>query len=153
MSNRVDQKVMTRFEHGRGAINFLDAGIRQWVPELPSNTSIMERWKRSFYIAETTIGRLAEWKLILEQPTAPFQVKLNNIYSGRLVMLFLILLGLLLLVELLTRRSVATLENLCLITHDLPGRLTMDGSDIVWPESGITEVAHLIDNFREMAVS
>ena len=153
MSNRVDQKVMTRFEHGRGAINFLDAGIRQWVPELPSNTSIMERWKRSFYIAETTIGRLAEWKLILEQPTAPFQVKLNNIYSGRLVMLFLILLGVLLLAELLTRRSVATLENLCLITHDLPDRLAMDGSNMVWPESGITEVAHLIDNFREMAVS
>ena len=119
----------------------------------PPNTPILERWKKSFYVAETTIGNLAEWKLILEQPVAPFQKTLYDNYTGKLTLLFLILLGALALAELLSRRSIVTLEKLRLITHDLPARLATDGKEIAWPESGIKEANHLINNFREMADS
>ncbi len=151
MTSRTDQKVMTQFERANGSINPLGAGISQWVPVVPPNTSIMERWRNSSYIAETTIGRLAEWKLILEQPVSPFQKKLNDSYSGKLTLLYLILLGALFLAGILTRRSIVTLDKLCLITHDLPGRLLVDGKDIAWPESGIMETNYLISNFIEMA--
>jgi signal transduction histidine kinase len=153
MSNRTDQTVMTPFMRGEGTINYLDEGISQWVPVVPRNTPISERWMKSFYIAEAAIGNLAEWRLILEQPVAPFQKMLYNNYTGKLTLLFFLLLGALVLAEFLSRRSIVTLEKLYLITHDLPGRLSTDDSGIDWPESGITEVNRLIDNFRRMADS
>jgi hypothetical protein len=61
------------------------------------------------------------------------------------------LLGALVLAEVLSRRSIATLEKLRLITYDLPGRLLAESQEITWPESGIKEANHLINNFREMS--
>ncbi len=153
MTNHTDQTVMTPFVRGKGTLNRLNAGISQWVPVVSPNTPISERWKNSFYIAETTIGALAEWKLILEQPVAPFQKALYDNYTGKLTLLFLILIGALALAEFLSRSSIATLEKLRLITHDLPRRLVTDEKEIAWPESGIIEINHLIKNFREIAHS
>ena len=150
MSNHPEQKVMTPFERGKGTLNRLDEGISQWVPILLPNTPPTERWQQSFYIAETAIGNSAEWKLILEQPVAPFQKELYKNYTGKLTLLFLILLVALALGEFLSRRIVVTLEKLRLITHDLPVKLTMGGSKIVWPESSIREVNHLVGNFKTM---
>jgi signal transduction histidine kinase/CheY-like chemotaxis protein len=153
MSNRTDQVVMKPFVRGSGALNRLDKAISQWIPTLPPNTSISERWKNSFYVAEHTIGDLAEWKLILEQPVAPFQKALYNQYAGELILLFLLVLTALALSEILSRKLVVTMGQLTTLTHDLPLRLAMDGKNIVWPESGIKEANHLINNFREMAHS
>ena len=154
MTNRTDQKVMTPFVRGKGRLDRLDdKRISQWVPAVPPHTPISERWQKSLYIAETAIGDLAEWQLVLEQPVAPFQKQLYDNYTGKLSLLFLILLGGLALAELLSRRTVATLERLRLITRDLPTRLETECKAIAWPESGIVEVNHLIGNFREMADS
>ncbi|MEI6313880.1 MAG: cache domain-containing protein [Syntrophus sp. (in: bacteria)] len=153
MTNRTDQTVMTPFVRGKGTFNRLDKGISQWVPRLPPNTPPTERWQKSFYTAETTIGNTAEWKLILEQPVAPFQKTIYDNYTGKLTLLFLILLGALALAELLSRRSIVTLEKLRLITHDLPVRLATDSNEIVWPESGVKEANQVINDFREMANS
>ncbi len=153
MSNRPDQTVMMPFVRGEGSLNHLDAEISQWAPVVPANTPVSERWKQSCYIAETTIGSLAEWKLILEQPVAPFQKILYDTYTGKLTLLFLIFLGAMIIAEFLSRRSIDTLEKLRLITHDLPRKLVTDGADIPWPESGVAETRHLVDDFQEMAAS
>jgi len=153
MSSLTDQKVMEPFSRSKGSLKRIDNQINQWIPELPHNTPISERWKKSFYVTETTIGDLAEWKLILEQPVGPFQKKLYDSYTRKLTILFIILLGALALAELLSRRTVATLGQLRTMTHDLPVRLATDGKDIAWPESGIQEANHLINNFKEMADS
>ncbi len=150
MTNRTDQKTMTPFGHGKGMLNRLNDGTSQWVPVVPPNTPISEQWEDSFYVMETTIGDLAEWRLVLEQPVAPFQKMLYDNYSDKLILLFLILLGALALAELLSRRIVATLEQLQQVTYDLPVRLTMGGKEIVWPESGVKEANYLINNFRTM---
>ena len=153
MSNRSDQTMMTPFVRDQGTLTSLDAKISQWVPILPANVSVAERWKKSSYIAEITLGDLAEWKLILEQPVAPFQKTLYDNYAGKLTLLFLILLISLALAEILSRWSIVTLEKLSLVTHDLPTRLTTEGKEIVWPKTGIKEANHLIYNFKEMADS
>ena len=150
LTNRSDQKVMTPFVRGKGTLNTLDKGISQWVPEAPSNTPFFERGKKSTYIAETGLGDLAEWKLILEQPVAPFQKKLYDNYAGKLTLLFLILLVSLALAERLSRRVVHTLERLRALTQDLPERVAKKDKEIIWPESVIVETHNLIDNFREM---
>ncbi len=153
MTNRTDQMVMTPFVRGKGTINHLDAEISQWIPIVPSNTPNSVRWSKSFYVVETDIGDLAEWKLILEQPIAPFQKMLYNNFTGRLTLLFLILLGALILAEFLSRRSIVTLENLRQSTCDLPDKLFMNGKEITWPGSRITEMNALCHNYQEMAVS
>ena len=153
MTNRTDQTVMTPFARGKGSLTRLDKEISNWVPAVSPNTPAFEHWQRSFYVAEAAIGDMAEWRLILEQPVAPFQTALFKNYSGKLSLLFLILLVALALAELLSRRFIVTLEKLRLITHDLPARLATDNNEIVWPESSIKETNHLITNFREMAES
>ncbi len=151
VTSRTDQKAMTPFVRDKGTIRRLDDAVCQWVPALPSNISISEQWKKSFYVAESTIGNLAEWKLILEQPVAPFQKMLYDRYTGKLTLLFLILLGGLALAELVGRRIVVTLERLGALTTELPAILATDAPGVRWPESGIQEANQLIDNFRDMA--
>ena len=152
MTNRTDQAVMTPFGRGKGTINHLDSEISQWIPVVPSNTPNSVRWSKSFYVAETDIGDLAEWKLILEQPVAPFQKTLYKNFTGRLTLLFLILLVALALAEFLSRRSILTLESLRQSTCDLPGKL-MDRKEIDWPESRVIEMNALCHNFKETAFS
>jgi two-component system cell cycle sensor histidine kinase/response regulator CckA len=153
MSNRTDQAVMTQFERGKGTIHHLDAEISQWIPIVPSNTPNSVRWSKSFYVAETDIGNLAEWKLILEQPVAPFQKTLYKNFTGRLTLLFLILLVALVLAEFLSRRSIVTLENLRQSTCDISDKLFMNGKEIAWPASRIIEMDALCHNYQVMALS
>lgn len=151
MSNRPGQKAMAPLNRGAGTLEVLDATISRWLPVVPPNTTISERWKHSFYIVETSIGSLAEWKLVLEQPVGPFQKVLYNNYAGKLSLLFIVLLVSLVLAEILSSRIIGTIENLRQITRDLPSRLAAKGKTISWPESGIYEAKQLIGNFRQMA--
>ena len=151
MSNRSDQAVMKPFARSEGTLSQLDAGVKQWVPVLAANTSISDRWQDSVYIAQTAVGDLAEWTLILEQPVAPFQKTLYNNYSGKLTLLFVILLVALALAELLSRKIMGTLDVLRALTRNLPARLTTSNKEIVWPETAIKETNDLIGNFREMS--
>ena len=153
MTNRSDQAVMTPFVRGKGTFNRLEDGLSRWTPVISPSTAFSERRKNSFYVAETAIGDLAEWKLILEQPVEPLLETLYDNYTGKLTTLFLILLGALALAELFSRKMVVTLVQLGTLSHELPGRLATGCQEIAWPESGIMEANHLINNFRDMADS
>ena len=45
-TNDKAQKVMTPFVRGPGKLYPREEGITQWIPTLPANTPIMERWKK-----------------------------------------------------------------------------------------------------------
>ena len=153
MTNRPEQKVMQPFMRGQGTFTHLDAGVSQWSPGLPSDVPTMERWKNSLYVEENSIGGLAEWKLIIEQPVAPFQKTLNEKYAGKLALLFLLLCGAIILAEFISRRAIASLVHLRLFTRDIPVRLERGDTNITFPASCIKEIDQLIGNFREMADS
>ncbi|MFZ4479810.1 MAG: diguanylate cyclase domain-containing protein [Rhodoferax sp.] len=153
LSNRKDQTMMTPFGRGEGSLKTIDATISQWRPSLPPNTSISEQWKNSYYVAQTAIGDPGGWQLILEQPVAPFQKVLYNSYTGKLTLLFLIMLLALALAELLSRRATVTLERLGEITQDLPLKLGSKGGEVLWPQSSIVQTSQLIKNFRTMSDS
>lgn len=150
LTNRTDQSIMLPFVREKGTMEHLEYGIRRWAPTVPANTPISQRWKQSFYILETPVGKQTEWKLILEQPVAPFQKMLNDDYTGKLTILFMIMIASLVLAELLSRRSMTTLENLRKTTCDLTDRLA-SGESIHWPDSSILETKMLIENFQEMS--
>ena len=153
MTNNSEQKIMTPFVRAKGVLKQLDAGLSRWEPEKLPEKPFMEHWKQSLYIAETDIGDLAEWQLILEQPVIAYQKILYGKYTDELFLLFLILLGSLALAEFFSRNITRTLGQLRTLTHELPVKLATDGADIEWPESGIKETSHLINNFRDMAIS
>ncbi|MBW1783811.1 MAG: response regulator [Deltaproteobacteria bacterium] len=152
LTNRKDQKALAPFSRGKGTTQHINKTLFQWIPALPPNISTIELWGRSFYVAESTIGDLAEWRLILEQPVAPFQKMLYDRYSGKIVMMFLVLIMLLGIAALLSRRFTFTVEQLQKLTGGLPAKLASN-QRINWPESGIQDIGHLIANFREMADS
>lgn len=149
-TNCTEYMMLSHFTREKGTLNKLEEGISQWIPALPGNISIMERWKKSFYIVESKIGNPAEWKLILEQPVAPFQKTLYDRYSKRLVLLFLLLLSSLAVAYLVGRRISKTTNELSRLTKDMPERLPLNDS-FIWPQSGVLETSNLIMNFREMA--
>jgi PAS domain S-box-containing protein len=153
LTNRGDQSVLKTFVRAKGTLNHLDKEISQWVPALPPHTPTSERWNSALYLAQSSIGAPAGWKLVLEQPVEPFQRALYKHYTDKLALLFLILLGVLALAELLSRWLVAPLGQLGALTHELPLRLASNDREIVWPVSGVTEAHRLITNFKEMAAS
>jgi len=173
LTNRRDQEVMKPFSMGKGSFEPLtglhpkslppatpskvslgdaEESIRPWIPELPSGASTIDLWGKSMYVAESPIGALAEWKLILNQPVAPYQKRLYNEYSGKFFLLFGILLASLTLAAWVSRRTVAGIERLGLTTRNLPSRLE-SSEQIAWPSSAIRELHRLEDNIREMADS
>lgn len=152
LTNHKDQKVMQPFVRRNGSLSRLDETISQWMPTLPPNTPISERWKASFYVADSPVGGLSEWRLILEQPVAPFQKLLYAHYTRELALLFILLFTSLALAEFLSRRAVARTQHLTQFTKTLPEDLS-NGVELVWPQSNVTEHHHLIERFKEMAAS
>jgi len=146
-----DQKNMTPFFYSQGTLTRPDEdGIAQWIPPLPPNASTIDLWGKSFYVKESAIEDLAEWKLILEQPVAPFQKRLYKAYTGKFFMLFAILIVAQLMAEFFSRRILQPIDNLRRLTRDIPSKL-VSTQQIVWPKSFTLETDYLIVNFKEMA--
>ena len=153
LTNRKEQRVMTPLARGEGTLIHLDRAVSQWLPKLIRNVPISERWKTSYYVTEAQVGNLSEWKLILEQPMAPFQKMFYSRYTQTFVVLFLILVLTLILAELLSRRVLATVEQLGSLTNQLPVKLTTGSDGVIWPETSVKETGDLIRNFRGMTDS
>ncbi|MCK8602933.1 PAS domain S-box protein [Desulfoferrobacter suflitae] len=152
VTNRDDQKPLMPFSRGTGSVNAISQSILQWVPQLPRNTSTIELWGKSVYLVQSNVGKLAEWKLILEDPAAPYQKKLYDRYTSGFIMLFAIVVTALVLAEFLGRCVVKPVQELGKITHNLPARVE-SGSPIDWPAGSILETSQLVDNFKAMADS
>ena len=152
LTNHKEQKVMQPFVRSTGNLKRLDESISQWIPQVSANTPISEQWRSSFYVADSAIGGLSEWRLILEQPVAPFQQVLYTQYTKELAMLFVLLFTALALAEYLSRKVVFRTEELTLFTKTLPKDLRL-GIEPDWPQSNLTEHHNLIGRFKEMAAS
>ena len=152
ISNREDVKIMEAFVRQDGDLRQMGNGISQWVPPSKRNISISERWRKSSYIKETTIGSMSEWRLILEQPVAPFQARLYKRYSGKLGLLLIVLALALALAEVISRNLIVSLERLEALSTNLPQKL-LSANEIVWPQSAIMETDNLLTNFRGMATA
>ncbi len=153
LSNRTDQTAMQAFARGAGTLVPLDGNMSQWVPLASINKPVSERWKNSFYIAESRVGDLADWRLVLDQPVAPVQKALFDNYAGKLGLLFVILVAALALAELLSRRAVATLEELGALSRDMAQLPVHGAADRVWPQSGVLQTHELIQSFKAMSES
>ena len=153
LTNRSDQTVMQPFARGQGTLDGVDAEVSQWVPRASANTPIAERWRSSLYVVESGMGDFADWRLVLEQPVAPYQKALFDHYTGKLTLLFLILMGSLVLAEILSRGAVRALEQLSAISRDIMLKPMELGQSISWPRSSILQTGQLVESFRAMSAS
>jgi diguanylate cyclase (GGDEF)-like protein/PAS domain S-box-containing protein len=152
LANHKDLKIMEHFVRNSGRVHRIDGAISQWIPKLPPNTPISEQWRSSVYAVETPVGGLSEWRLILEQPVAPFQTKLYSRYTDQLALLFVLLFTALALAEFLSCKVVSRTLQLTLFTKTLPKNLSI-GVEPIWPKSNLTEHHNLIERFKEMAAT
>ncbi|HLA33639.1 MAG TPA: cache domain-containing protein, partial [Rhodocyclaceae bacterium] len=151
-ANLDERKPMTPFARPTGKLIRLDDAVSQWTPILPPNTLGSHRWKSSVYLVDSPIGNPAEWRLILEQPMAPFQQIFFKRYTYALGVLFALFLVAVLLAELLSRRMAHTIEQLSHLTRDLPLSLKT-GAQIRWPDTGLLEPYRLTLHFKMMMES
>jgi len=149
VTNRAEQKAMTPLSRGKGDLIRLDDTIAQWVPPVPPNSSVMERWRKSFYVIHAGIGNQEEWSLVLEQPVAPYQKALYDAYSLRFVVVFCLLLVFLAIAEMFSRRLASSIEQLNAASTDLPAKL-LSGEAMTWQDSAVLETSRLTMNFRDM---
>ena len=149
VTNNAKLKTMQPFARSKGELIQLGEGLAQWLPEAKKQISFSDRWKDAVYIHESKIGKDAEWKLVLELPVQPFQLKMYNEYIWILLRLVVTLALGLFVGGLLSRRIMISLEELKQVSGDLPNRLSAK-EDIHWGQSSILEIQLLIDNFRSM---
>lgn len=125
-------------------------GICQWLPDSTRNIAVSDRWKKALYVAESRIGGKANWRLILEQPMAPYHKELFGRYARQLSIVFALLLAGLVLAEMASRLFVRSLRLAGAISTDIPDKIGA-GAEIVWPTSAILETHALLENFQEMS--
>ncbi len=134
-----------------GEIKPKNNGIYQWLPP-QGKLAAMMRWKKSFYVKQTQLGRNIPWKLIVAVPAAPYINYLENIYIIDLgITLFIALLALL-SARLLSRQLVSPMAKLASETTNLPTKI-MERKPIGWIDSSVSEIEALVQNFQSMSVA
>lgn len=152
VTNREGQKPMSSFALGEGNFNKIDDSISQWIPKIRANAPFYERFRKSYYLNESTLGVNSDWRLLLELPVGPMQKALSETYTKRLTLLLVLLLLGTLLAEMVGRKILKAFDALSESTADLPARLSA-GNQVEWPKSQMLETQNLIANFQSMATS
>ncbi|MBI5847292.1 MAG: PAS domain S-box protein [Nitrospirae bacterium] len=152
VTNRIDLKVMDVYNRPSGEIIPLAEGLYQWLPLSRKNISRSDRWKDSFYVAESRVGGTSEWGLILELPIAPVQQRIYEKYAKYLFEIFMLLMAGMAVAKLLSRRIASPLEALALISSDISAEFA-SADKIEWPSSNIVDLHILIENFRNMMLA
>jgi len=150
VSSRQELKPLEPYTRAGGEMTDSRDGISQWIPYNVKFVSASDHWKNALYVTERSIGGLAEWHLILEQPMAPFQKQLSERYAALLSWVFFILLAAVAMAEMASRRFVRSLEKVNGVSTDIPAKIS-SGTDIVWPKSAIQETDVLIGNIKQMS--
>ena len=149
-SSYSDLKPALPYVHESGTSTLLENSVSLWMPVMHSNTPLSERWKKSLYICESSIGNGADWKLILEQPMASHLEVLYARYSQRLFLLFAMILISLTLAELLSRALAKRMEQFTDSTSDLPRKIASN-QEIKWFNINIIEAQLVLENFKDVA--
>jgi len=150
VTNRPELKPMDEFRRGSGDALALDDGVVMWVSSSRKNVPLSDRWRNSFYIKEAGVGSFSEWRLVLEQPIAPFQKLLYEQYAELLMWVLALLLAALAVGQFSSRKIVASLDQLSALSTDLPNKLA-GGAGIARVESATVETGRLFENFKSMA--
>lgn len=119
---------------------------------LPANSPPVPLWQRASRSSYVRIQPIpgTDLRLIYEAPFAPYQAQILKGHRNSLFTLLLYLFAVTGLATVAARSIAGPLQQLSLVTTDLPQRL-QNGAAIAWPQTTIAEVAQLSDNAANMA--
>ncbi len=123
--------------------------VYQWTPRPNANTSVMTRWKNSYYIRSGIISDEIPLKLIGELPLNNYVEFMNKTGFNAMIIIFVMILLSILSAWLFSRRAAYHLTELAESTKGLPDKISR-GETMEWKESVFDEVVQLTDNFRNM---
>ncbi|MCU0543549.1 MAG: ATP-binding protein [Oscillatoriaceae cyanobacterium Prado104] len=151
-STRDELKAGQAFDReSNGRIYRVDGNTHIWIPNLPGKPNLV-RWKKSYYVQKSAIGGNLPWILTIEESSASYLIKLDEIYTKSLAILMAIAILAPLLAKTISSSLVKPLLQLANLTSNLPDKLTEQQS-LQIPASSITEIDTLSHNFQLMAIA
>jgi two-component system sensor histidine kinase DesK len=126
--------------------------VRHWIPAWEPGTSVMKRWRNSFYVLEHEVAESSGWRLVTEVSALPLIESLTQKTVQALLWLVALLAFVYALSRLLSVQFLKTLKALEETTREVPQRLETSG-DFALPESRFDELKSLIFNFSRMIAS
>ncbi|MFB8790414.1 MAG: ATP-binding protein [Potamolinea sp.] len=151
VSTRRNLKIMQAFDHSQGGeIRPLKNKVKQWLPIIKK--PIMIRWKESFYVQKTLASENIPFTVIVEAPTKPYFIYLQDLYIKSIALVLVIAVFALIFANIISRWLVKPIRKLAEVTTDVPDKL-LDQKAISWPTSWVTEINALLDNFQFMAAT
>jgi PAS domain S-box-containing protein len=119
-------------------------------PSMDEEMTPFKRWQESFYATYFPPNEQVPWGVLLQLPVAHQERRLHQAYIASLGLMLILAVIAILLAHILSRRFSAPLANLARTTAALPANL-IESRPIALPESSVTEINSLIQNFRSMA--
>ncbi len=134
--------------------------IYQWFPQ-EKDLPLMIKWARSLYWQEYTINSEIPWKLRILIPAKNYIHILQKYYIIDLALMWGLSLLALAISLLISRSLVTPISDLAKITNNLPEKLfanltsqsKRDKIQLNFPQSSVTEINALINNFKSMSDS
>lgn len=153
VSTRPDLPVMSKYSRPLdGTIKQVTSDVTHWVPPPEKGKNLMQRWSKSYFIAERELSLASPWKIIVENSYDPLLADLRNNAVTSLFGLILLTLMTVPISYHLSHRLTRSLELLRESSRTLPDDVKRN-KQVNLPESSILEIASLIENFREASVA
>lgn len=150
-STRSNLKTLQTFDHSQGGeIRPLKAKVYQWLPLIKK--PIMIRWKDSFYVQKTLASENIPFTLMVEAPTKPHFIYLQDLYVKSIALVLLIAILAPIFANIISGWLVKPIQKLAEVTTDVPDKL-LDQKAISWPSSWVSEINTLLNNFQFMSVT
>lgn len=105
---------------------------------------------KNIFAKETKLSPDMPWTIKVEMSSVPYQREQESLYLKNLSIVISLLLIALVAVEFISRKLTQPLNQLAVLTSNLPYKL-MHNQPLEWPKSSVTEVASLVENFSGMA--
>ncbi len=136
-------------KNSEGIIEDFGNGILQWTSSPKSNTSIMTRWQKSYYIKTAQINSDRSLTLTSEMPLSKYVTGILRIGFNALMITYATIILSVLLAWFVSRRTAFHLNKLSARTAHMQENLGTQTSE-GWPNSVFTEITGLSENFRKM---
>jgi diguanylate cyclase (GGDEF)-like protein/PAS domain S-box-containing protein len=153
-STRIDLNRLTPYDH------FGDFASIPWswsnstnYPAFPQAVAHpILRWREAIYVQHTPLHNQLPLTLVAEMPMQPYLESWQNLYISKLAIIAIITFLSLILAVVISRWLLLPLLKLAQITDNLSTRLEPN-QVIHWPQSRVSEINSLTNNFQSMAQS
>jgi signal transduction histidine kinase len=134
-----------------GDLRWLANKAYQIIPRIAGKTD-MRRWQEGSFGMDSPLNDDVPWTIAIAMPMKPFQQLLNYSASRGLALTLCLIVFAIAAAQAASAAFVHPVARLEELSATLPADLIRH-QEMRWPESGIREVAGLIDNFRQMAAT